>query len=230
MAYDFYYWPGIQGRGEFVRLALEYAKAPYRDVARAAGGVEKMQAVMASDAMPFAPPFLTDGDITIAHVANILQYLGPKHGLALEDEGGRLRLHQLQLTVTDFVQEIHDLHHPIANALYYEEQKNEALRRAPHFRDTRAPKYLGYFERAVQDTFTFGPSSTYFDLSLFQLVAGLTYAFPKLSARLASSYPKVWNVHARVAALKTIEDYLSSDRRIAFNDHGVFRHYPELDA
>ena len=31
--YELYYWPGIQGRGQFVRLALEYAGAKYVDIA-----------------------------------------------------------------------------------------------------------------------------------------------------------------------------------------------------
>lgn len=238
MSYDFYYWPGIQGRGEFVRLALEQAGAAYVDVARGDDGMAAMQAFLAGEAagaLPFSPPFLNSGDLVIAHVANILLFLGDRHGLAPQDEAGRLWAHQLQLTVTDFVQEIHDTHHPIAGALYYEDQREESARRAEHFLDARAPKYLGHFERAIERNparsgWLVGDGPNYPDLSVFQLVAGLRYAFPNAMTGIEPGFPNVSNLHDRVAALPNIDAYLESDRRIPFNEHGVFRRYPELDA
>lgn len=238
MSYKFYYWPGIQGRGEFVRLALELVGADYVDVARGSGGVDAMRAILDGEsdgALPYAPPFLQAGDLVVAHAANILLFLGSRHDIAPQDEAGRLWAHQLQLTVTDFVQEIHDTHHPIANALYYEEQKDEAKRHTENFLSIRVPKFFTYFERAIarnpaKSGTLIGDAPTYSDLSLFQLVAGLRYAFPKAMARVEPDYPKVSAVHDRVAALPNIAAYLASDRRIPFNEHGVFRHYPELDA
>lgn len=238
MRYEFYYWPGIQGRGEFVRLALEQAGADYDDVARGPGGMEAMQGFLAGEKagdLPYAPPFLRAGDQVVSHVAAILMFLGTRHDIAPKDEAGRLWAHQLQLTVTDFVQEIHDVHHPIANALYYEEQKDESLRRAEYFLDLRVPKYLGYFERAIERNparsgWLIGDGPTYPDLSVFQLVAGLRYAFPNGMTGIEPDHPNVSNLHDRAAALQNVAEYLESDRRIPFNDHGVFRHYPELDA
>lgn len=238
MSYKFFYWPGIQGRGEFVRLALEQAGADYVDVARGSGGVDAMRAILDGDAkgaLPYAPPFLQTGDLVVAHAANILLFLGSRHDIAPQEEAGRLWAHQLQLTVTDFVQEIHDTHHPIANALYYEEQKDEAKRHSANFLSIRVPKFLSYFERAIMRNsansgYLIGDAPSYPDLSVFQLVAGLRYAFPKAMARFEPDYPKVCAVHDMVAALPNIAAYLASERRIPFNEHGVFRHYPELDA
>ena len=149
MRYQLFYWPEIQGRGEFVRLALEDARASYDDVARKSGGTDRMIAIMSGareKQPPFAPPFLKAGKLVIAQVANILFYLGPRLKLGPREEAGRLWLHQLQLTVADFVKEIHDTHHPIGSGLYYEDQKPEAKRYTGNFIDERAPKYLGYFE------------------------------------------------------------------------------------
>ncbi len=237
MSYEFYYWPGIQGRGEFVRLALEQAGADYVDAARAEGGMEKMQAFVAGDvvgAPPFAPPFLKHGDLIIAQVANILDYLGPRLGLAPMDEAGRIWARQLQLTVTDLVQEAHDTHHPVSTALYYEDQVDEAQRYTAKFLELRVPKYLGYFERvAMRNPFgsgmLIGNGITYPDLSLFQCIAGLRYAFPAAMARIEPDFPQLAALHDRVAGLPNVSAYLASDRRIPFNEHGVFRHYPELD-
>jgi glutathione S-transferase len=238
MNYEFYYWPGIQGRGEFVRLALELVGADYVDVARGEGGVAAMQAFVDGDgkgALPYAPPFLKAGEMVIAHAANILLFLGEQHDIGPKDEAGRLWAHQLQLTVTDFVQEIHDTHHPIANALYYEEQKDESKRFTENFLDVRMPKFLGYFERAIARNaanfgYLIGDTPSYPDLSLFQLVTGLRFAFPRAMARIEPSFPSVVAVHDKVASLPRVAAYLESDRRIPFNEHGVFRHYPELDA
>jgi glutathione S-transferase len=238
MAYELYYWPAIQGRGEFVRLALEAAGADYVDVARAPGGVAAMQQMMdggGAGRLPFAPPFLKDGERLMAQTANILLYLGHRHGLAPRDEAGRLWAHQLQLTIADAVDEAHDTHHPIASGLYYADQQTEARRRAADFIANRIPKYLGYFERVLErnrqgDRHLVGRRLSYCDLSLFQLVAGLRYAFPRAMAGLGPRFARVAALHDRIAAQPRVEAYLKSARRIAFNEQGVFRHYPELDA
>lgn len=237
MAYELYYWPSIQGRGEFVRLALEGAGAEYVDVARGRGGVAAMQRLMdgaGGPNPPFAPPFLKDGEVLIAQTANILLYLGRRHGLAPRDEAGRLWTHQLQLTIADAVDEAHDTHHPIASSLYYEDQRPEAKRRAADFIDRRIPKYLGYFERVLEgnpqsDRHLLGRRLSYPDLSLFQLVAGLLYAFPRAMARLEPRFPRVAGLCDAVAGAPRVAAYLRSPRRIPFNEEGIFRRYPELD-
>jgi len=238
MRYELFYWPGIQGRGEFVRLALEAAGADYLDVARLSGrgkGVDAMLKLMdESDREPFAPPFLRAGKLVIAQTANILHYLGPRLGLAPGSEAGRLWAHQLQLTVTDFVSEIHDTHHPIASSLYYEQQCRAARERTGYFLAERLPKYLGYFERAIEKNaggrgHIVGRALSYVDLSVFQLVAGLRYAFPKTMARRKRDCPRLIALHDRVMARANVACYLASQRRIEFNEDGVFRHYPELE-
>jgi len=237
MRYELYYWASIQGRGEFVRLALEEAGAPYVDVARTDGGEDRLLALMAEDALtcpPFAPPFLKAGKRLIGQTANILLFLGERHGLAPKGEAGRLWTHQLQLTLADLVDEVHDTHHPIAGSLYYEDQRSEAKRRAADFLATRLPKFFRYFERVLLSNpsgpeHLVGVRVTYADLSLFQVVAGLNYAFPKAMARTARRHPHVMALHARVAARPRIAAYLASDRRLAFNQQGIFRHYAELD-
>jgi glutathione S-transferase len=239
MKYQLYYWPTIQGRGEFVRLALEEAGARYRDVARESGrgaGVPALLALMKRLARPpFAPPFLEAGRLVIGQTANILQFLGVRHGLAPREEGGRLWVHQLQLTLTDFVAEIHDTHHPISGNLYFREQRKEARRRSADFLKNRAPKFLGYFEDVMarngrQARFLVGARLSYADLSVFQLIAGLGYAFPRASAKFARDYRRLFALHERVQERPRIAAYLASPRRIAFNNEGIFRHYPELDA
>ena len=237
MRYELYYWPSIQGRGEFVRLALEEAGADYVDVARGKGGVERMMRVMAGARMarpPFAPPFLKAGRLLIGQTADILLFLGDRHGLAPKDEAGRLWTHQLQLTLADLVVEAHDTHHPIAAGLYYDDQKPEACRRADDFRRNRIPKFLEYFERVLAqnprgERWLVGARLTYADLSLFQVVEGLTYAFPRAMERQLKRYPKLAALRGRVASRPRIKAYLASERRIPFNEDGIFRHYPELD-
>ncbi|SCW45234.1 glutathione S-transferase [Rhizobium mongolense subsp. loessense] len=240
MAYELYYWDGIQGRGEFVRLSLEEAGAEYVDVARESGsgrGTSAMTSIMRSGSephIPFAPPFLKDGDLIIPHVANILLYLGPKLGLAPKEDGLRYVLNGLQLTITDFVAEVHDTHHPIATSLYYEDQKDEARARSAEFIKERMPKFLGYFERVLQQNpqgpqHILGDALTYVDLSLFQIIEGLNYAFPKGMAGYQAKYPALSALHDAVARRPNIAAYLKSERRIAFNEDGIFRHYPELD-
>jgi glutathione S-transferase len=234
MRYELYYWPSIQGRGEYVRLALEEAGADYADVARGERGMAAMMRMMEakSGTPPFAPPFLKAGKLVIAQVANILFYLGSRHGLAPKAEAGRLWVHQLQLTVTDFVVEVHDTHHPIATSLYYEDQKAPAKKRTDEFWEERVPKYLGYFERLLEQnggSFLTGRRLTYIDLSLFQIVEGLRYAFPKRMKTFERKIPGLVDLRDRVAARPNIKAYLASKRRIAFNEDGIFRHYKELD-
>jgi len=241
MRYELYYWPGIPGRGEFVRLALEEAAADYVDVARGTaketGGMPAMVAAM-SDAdtatPPFAPPFLKAGKLVIAQTANILMYLGARHGLAPASEAGRLWANQLQLTLIDFVKEAHDTHHPIASSLYYEDQKPEARRYTEIFLKERVPKYMGYFERVLGqnpkgERFLIGGKLSYPDLSLFQVIEGLRYAFPEATRRAERRYPLAVALHDRVASLPRIKKYRAGSRCIPFNEGGIFRHYPELD-
>jgi len=245
MAYELHYWPTIQGRGEFVRLALEAAGADYVDVARGDEdeglGLPAMMHYLQDPGVarpPFAPPFLVDGRVVVAQTAAILLYLGPRLGLVPASEADRLWTHQIQLTIADFVSEIHDLHHPIASGLYYEDQQAEALRRAADFRKTRLPKFMGWFEAALQRNGRnaraavprlVGGRLSYADLSLFQVVDGLRYAMPKASRRVLRKLPLVTALHEGVAAHRRLAAYLASDRRIPFNTQGIFRHYPELD-
>jgi glutathione S-transferase len=241
MRYELYYWPSIQGRGEFVRLALEEAGADYVDVARlparGGGGTPALLRLMEDETAarpPFAPPVLKAGRLIIGQTANILLYLGERHGLAPRSAAGRLWVHQLQLTLADLVTEIHDTHHPISGALYYEDQKEEARRRSADFLKSRAPKFLDYFESVLARTpsgggYLAGARRSYADLSLFQVVAGLGYAFPRAMARLEKKHLRVTALHDRIAERPRIRAYLASDRRIAFNEEGIFRHYPELD-
>ncbi|WP_298256824.1 glutathione S-transferase [Bradyrhizobium sp.] len=232
MRYELYYWPSIQGRGEYVRLALEEAGADYVDVARQRGVPAMMRMMEEGAAPPFAPPFLKAGKFVIGQTANILFYLGARHALAPTTEAGRLWLHQLQLTITDFVLEAHDTHHPLGPSLYYEDQKAEAKKRTREFWKERVPKYLGYFEclsAKNRGTWVTGRKVTYVDLSLFQLVAGLRYAFPRRMKAFEAKIPKLCELHDRVAARPKIAAYLASDRRIPFNEDGIFRHYKALD-
>jgi glutathione S-transferase len=235
MAYELWYWPTIQGRGEYVRLALEDAGVRYDDVARGKGGSEKLVAFLAKagrDYRPFAPPFLIAGKKVIGQTANILLFLGDHHGLAPKSEARRLWVHQLQLTVTDLVKDIHDSHHPIAGSLYYEDQKEEAAKRAKDLRENRLPKFLGYFEGVLKQNgsgWLHGRSRTYADLSLFQIVEGLRYAFPNRMTTLEKKLPRLVALRDRVAARPGIAAYLKSERRIPFTREGIFRHYPELD-
>jgi glutathione S-transferase len=220
VSYDLYYWPSIQGRGEFVRLALEDAGAEYVDVARKKNGVESMLKKLKQHHV-FAPPFLCHGKVVVAQTALILHYLGPRLGLAPEAEAARQHLHQLQLTITDFLVEVHDTHHPIANSLYYEDQKAESLRRAKLFRELRIPKFLGYFETKATLPFS------YVSLSLFQVMEGLQYAFPSTMKKM--QYTNLARLHDTVRERKKLKSYLMSQRRIPLNQSGLFRYYPELD-
>ncbi len=241
MAYDFYYWPHILGRGEVIRLALEEAGAAYRDVAREPETPEEQRQVILDILLdqsqvrpPFAPPFLVDGDVMIAQAANILHYLAPKIGMASDGDGDLYFAHQLQLTITDLLMEAHDTHHPISNQLYYEDQVEESKQRATAFVEHRIPKHMAYYEKILTNNpagsgWLIGDRLTYPDLSLFQVVEGLRYAFPNGFGKVEEDFPKVIALRNAVAARPNTAAYLASDRRIEFNTHGIFRHYPELD-
>jgi glutathione S-transferase len=234
MAYELYYWPTIQGRGEFVRLVLEEAGVDYVDVVRRSeaegGGVEALRAVLATSEH-FAPPILKDGETTVSQTPLIMDYLGAKHGLAPTDSTERRKALQLSMVLADFLVEAHDVHHPLAKEFYYEEQRDEALRRSVNFREVRIPKFFDYFERllAANGGRLAGDALSHPDLSLFQTVEGLRYAFPTAMAGLEPGYPNIVALHAAVADRPNIRSYCESDRRIPFNEHGIFRHYPELD-
>jgi len=238
MRYELYYQPSIQGRGEFVRLPLEDAGADYVDVARDPNfgrpGIVKFLEDATLEHPPFAPPFLKAGKLLISQTANILQFLGPRLDLVPKSEASRIWANQLQLTIADWLYEAGQTHHPIANVLYYEEQKDEGKKRAGHFIANRIPKFLDYFERILKQNanggdFVFGKRVCYVDLSLFQMIEGLRYAFPKAMARLEPQHPRMVTLHDRVEARPPIAAYLSSARRLAFNEQGIFRHYPELE-
>lgn len=240
MKYELYYWPGLQGRGEFVRLALEDAGADYTDIALVpedcGGGVPALMEYLEGEDIerpPFAPPFLKAGRQIVAQTANILLFLGGRLNLAPRDAAGRLWTHQLQLTIMDFVAEIHDTHHPIGSGLYYEDQKPAAKRRAKDFREKRLPKFLGYFEQVLErnragDSLV-GKRITYADLSMAQVIAGLRYAFPEASRKALVACPRLEALHEEVFARPRIRRYLASKRRLPFNDDDIFRRYRELD-
>jgi glutathione S-transferase len=234
MRYELYYWPTIQGRGEYVRLALEDAGVDYIDVARRgkSGMAAMMKMMEARGTPPFAPPFLKAGRLVIGQTANILFYLGSRHGLAPKADGGRLWVHQLQLTIADLVLEAHDTHHPLGPSMYYEDQRAPAKKRTDEFWKERAPKYLGYFERLLGESagaFVTGRRATYVDLSLLQIVEGLRYAFPNRMKKFEREIPALVDLRDRVANRPNIMAYLASERRIAFNEDGIFRRYKELD-
>lgn len=230
-AYKLWYWPEIQGRGEFVRLALEAGQIAYRDMARELGSgalIADMEG--REEHSPFAPPYLDTGERVIGQVADILLYLGERHGIAPADDKSRLWLHQIQLTVSDFVAEVHQVHHPVGVGAYYEDQKPEAARIAAEFREQRMPKFLGWFEKAADGPWLLAEQWSYGDTSIFQLIEGLRYMFPQRMGSIERDYPKLLAIHDAVGSLPGMLDYLHSDRRIGFNTEGIFRHYPELDA
>ncbi|HET7548602.1 MAG TPA: glutathione S-transferase [Usitatibacter sp.] len=238
MKYLLYYWPEIQGRGEFVRLALEEGGADYVDVARLSeeegGGVPAMMRFMEDAGRPpFAPPFLVAGRQAIAQTANILLFLGPRLGLVPRDAAGKLWVHQLQLTLADLVVEAHDTHHPLGPTFYYEDQEREAKRRTRAFIAERIPKFLDYFERVIERNPGRGPwmvgsAVTYADLSMAQVIAGLRFAFPNATRKALARRPRLAKLHDAVFARPRIRRYADSGRRIPFNNDGLFRRYREL--
>jgi len=236
--YELYYWPGLQGRGEFVRMALEEAGADYVDISLVSeeegGGTPAVESFIDDPSVkrpPFAPPYLKVGRQLIGQAPNILLYLGPQLRLVPRGEPDRIWIHQLQLTIADMVTEVHDTHHPIASGAYYEEQKAEAKKRT---RDFRVPKFLGYFERVIERNpgrgpWMVGPKITYVDLSMALLVDGLLYAFPKHVRSALRSRKRVARLHKAVFARPNIKRYLKSGRQVPHNEGGIFRRYPELD-
>jgi glutathione S-transferase len=237
MRYELYYWPGIPGRGEFVRLAFEDAGAAYLDACRTDAGMRTMMRLLddrRSERPAFAPPVVKAGRLVIAQTANILHVLGPRLGLAPAAEPARIWAHQLELTLIDLLDEVHDTHHPISGQLYYEQQKPAAKRCAELFRRRRLPKYLAYFEQVLARNpagrrFLVGGRHSYVDLSMFQMIEGLRYAFPRAMRRLERDHPLLVALHDRVAGRPRIGAYLASPRRLAFNEQGIFRRYPALD-
>lgn len=239
MTYQLHYWPTIQGRGEFVRLTLEQGGADYVDVARlpadrGGGETALMQFLWRDEAAQpsFAPPVLVDGTVEIGQVSAILAYLGPRLDLVGPDEASRLWTQQIQLTIADMVAEVHDTHHPVDIGAYYEAQKPQAKTRSASFRKARIPKFFGWFETVIERNggrWLVGDRVSYADLSLFQLVTGLAYAFPKATKRALAKTPRVAALSVAVADLPRVAAYLDSPRRLAFSEEGIFRRYPELD-
>lgn len=240
--YELYYWPQIPGRGEYVRLVFEAAGEPYVDVARLpeedGGGVGAIVSMLKGrheGPLPFAPPFLRVNDLVVAQTPLVCQLVAQRVGLVPKDEALQLEALQHALTIADLVTEAHDAHHPIGSGLYYEDQKDEARRRAEQFRDARLPKFLGYFERVIERNGAgkglrpIGSDLSYVDLSLFHTIEGLRYAFPNAMRRHEGDVPRLLALHAAVAEHPSVAAYLRSERRLAFNEHGIFRHYPALD-
>ncbi|MBX3158955.1 MAG: glutathione S-transferase [Deltaproteobacteria bacterium] len=234
MRYELYYWPGIQGRGEFVRLVLEDAGADYVDVARERGGMAKMTRALDAGLgalLPFAPPFLRAGALVVAQTANITRFLGERLGLAPRSEAGRLAAATIALTIADLVAEVHDTHHPTTVEEAYETQRPAARARAAAFREHRLPKFTGWLEDTLarNGDVLVGRSVGYADLAAFQVVEGLAYAFPNAMKRRALRIPKLLALRDRIAARPRVAAYLASPRRLPFNDSDIFRRYPELD-
>ena len=231
--YELYYWSGIQGRGEFVRLVLEDLGLPYRDIARESeDGDEAIEKALAGVLAPyaFAVPALRDGEQIIPQTVAITPFLGERHGLAPADERGRLLAHAVALTIADLVTEAHDTHHPISVGDYYEQQKPAARARAKAFREHRLPKFLGYLEGLLdRGPFLFGDRASYADLAAFQVVEGLSYAFPRAMTRHREDIPALLALRDRIAERPRLAKYLASERRLPFNEWGIFRHYPALD-
>ncbi len=233
--YQLYYWPVLQGRGEFVRVLFEDAGIDYVDVARQptenGGGVQALLAVMndgIGGVVPYAPPIIVMEEQVVWQTANVLQFVSRREGLVPDDLYAQARLHQLQLTITDLVSEVHDTHHPISTGLYYEDQKAEALLATQQFIDHRLPKFLRHFELNLGASFE-PDAVTYVDLSMWQAIEGLKAAFPRAMAKTLPDHPKLSALHASVAARPRLAAYVASERRLPFNEDGIFRPYPELD-
>ena len=232
MTLQLWYWPDIPGRGEFIRVALEAAEVEYADMAREKGAEALLEDMASrSGIAPLAPPYIIDGDLCLGQTAHILAVLADRYGFGAGELATDLQLIQLQLDVSDIVAEVHAVHHPISGALYYRDQMDAAYEAAQHFRETRIPKYLDHFEQALAvncGPCVLGDHWTHVDTSLFQLLEGLDYMFPSRMAEL--DYPRLALCREAVMEIDGIDAYLGSERRLAFNEDGLFRHYPELDA
>ena len=185
--------------------------------------------------IPFAPPFLRDGGVIVSHAAAILLY----PGRADRTRANRRRTGAYGRTryraITDIVAEVYNSHHPIDADKWFHEQKDAAIARAAVFRRDRMPKYsFGWFERLLAANpagvdHLVGGFVTYADLSLFQLVEGLRFAFPLASERTLARLPRVTALHKAMAERPRLKAYLASERRVPFKETGIFRRYPELD-
>ena len=239
IVYELYYWPVLQGRGEFIRLIFEEAGARYKDVGRLpeedGGGIKAIVKYYQGEHEghpAFAPPVLKVGDLVLAQMPNICLFLGRRLGLCPDDEAGAALANQLMLTITDLVDEVHDTHHPLGPSLYYEDQKDEARRRSEQFLQQRLPRFLGYFQRVLEHNGgeqLLGDELSYVDLALFQVLTGVRYAFPNAYARQMAETPQLERHRQAVAARPRIAEYLASPRRLPFNEDGIFRHYGRLD-
>lgn len=239
MILELFYWPQIQGRGEFVRLVLEDTGVHYVDVCRTSDGLERLNQIMHGEGaplMPFAPPFLRADDLWLSHTAAITSFLGEKLGLAPLFEQERLVARSIALTIADLVTEVHDTHHPISVEHEYERQQEPAKLRAAAFRDYRMPQFLRYLERTIVRNdrtggagVLVGTDVSYVDLSAFQVIEGLKLAFPRAFGKISRELPRLTALHDRVGMRPRLASYLASERRLPFNDQDVFRHYPELD-
>mmetsp|Transcript_27077 Transcript_27077/g.38141 ORF Transcript_27077/g.38141 Transcript_27077/m.38141 type:complete len:250 (-) Transcript_27077:76-825(-) len=238
-AWDLYYWPGLPGRGEFVRLVFEYAGVPYRDVCRLpedqGGGAKALFPFLGEsshDFPVFAPPFIKREDVVMSQTSNICIFLAKKYGVAPTDDVELFHCNQLAATIMDCAAEAHDTHHPTDVTIYYEEQKEAAKKKAEQFRNNRIPKFFNFFERVLKKNggkSLVGSNLSYVDLMLFHLVTGVEYAFPKAFARHTANTPLLIALQKRVAEEPNIASYLKSSRRQNFNETDLFRRYPELD-
>ncbi|KAL2264905.1 hypothetical protein VTJ83DRAFT_7415 [Remersonia thermophila] len=245
--YHLIYWPGIPGRGEFIRLALEEAGAKYTDTAFTETGMDEVLSFVHGKAKddginppPLAPPILKHGDLVLSQTSNILQYLGPRLGLIPDgpgDPNATYRINGLTLTALDgMCNEPHDCHHPIATGLFYEDQKTESKRRSEDYVTNRLPKFMSYFERVLESEssrgsrWLYGGRLTYADLVLFQCVDGLKFMFPKAMGKLErqGKHEGVFALHKAVSDRPRIKAYIESSRRQPYSN-GIYRYYEELD-
>lgn len=250
--YELLYHPGIPGRGEFIRLVLEAAGVPYKDLANdSIEGAYSVQAIIDPSSTgdddgnppPFAPPALripSEGKrgtaLVIYQTPSILAYLGDRLGLAGADQAERAWVLSHTLTALDCNNEVHDTHHPIAVSEYYEAQMDEALKKAKVFREHRIPKFLGYFERLLMGNkehgggrYLVGCKLSFADTTVWQVLSGLEFAFPREIEARKQEYPTLFEkFYPSIREEKGIKEYLASNRRLPFG-MGVYRHYPELD-
>ena len=233
MSYQLWYWPSIPGRGEFVRLFMEAGELEYTDMAREQSADALVEDMHAREGIqPFAPPYLVDEDVTIGQTALILLYLSDKEGLGSGDLATDLKLMQLQMDIADLVEEVHSTHHPVASSQYYADQMDAAYDKAEDFRANRIPKYLIHFDNALAASggpFVLGEQWSHVDTSLFQVMEGLDYAFPRYMAEMQGSWPHLEALQAAVPEIEGVAAYLASENRMEFNEDGIFRHYEELD-
>ncbi|CAK7212226.1 hypothetical protein SCUCBS95973_001388 [Sporothrix curviconia] len=248
--YKLIYWPGLPGRGEHVRLAFEEAGVAYEDTAMHEGAVQQVLAQISTDNLatgsapnvpPLAPPVLQHGDLTISQTSNILMYLAPQLNLASSgsDPHAIYRLNALALTALDGLSnEVHDCHHPICTALYFADQRTEAIRCSKQYVKERLPKFLGYFERVLMaqaardaaNKWLYGAELTYADLVLFQCLNGTSHQFPRAVKQLrdGGAHERLFAHYDAVQQRPNIAAYLASERRQAYGE-GIYRYYKELD-